>query len=44
VPGARLVIEKRNPNASLVVRIEGQKQAVRLSDELASHIAIEQRK
>lgn len=44
VPGARLVIEKRNPNASLVVRIEGQKQAVWLSDELASHIAIEQRK
>ena len=43
VPGARLVIERKNPNASLVVRIGGQKQAVRLSDELASHIAIEQR-
>jgi DtxR family Mn-dependent transcriptional regulator len=44
VPGARLVIERKNPNASLVVRIEGQKQPVRLSDELASQIAIEQRK
>jgi DtxR family Mn-dependent transcriptional regulator len=44
VPGARLVIERKNPNASLVVRIDGQKQPARLSDELASHIAIEQRK
>ena len=44
VPGARLVVEKRNLNASLVVRIEGQKQAIRLSEELASHIAIGQRK
>ncbi len=43
VPGARLVIERKNPNASLIVRIGGQKQAVRLSDELASHIAVEQR-
>lgn len=44
VPGARLVIERKNPNASLVVRIDGEKQPVRLSDELASHIAIEQGK
>jgi DtxR family Mn-dependent transcriptional regulator len=44
VPGVRLVIERKNPNASLVVRIEGHTQPVRLSDELASHIAIEQRK
>jgi DtxR family Mn-dependent transcriptional regulator len=43
VPGAKLVIERKNPNASLVVRIDGQKQPVRLSNELASHIAIEQR-
>jgi DtxR family transcriptional regulator, Mn-dependent transcriptional regulator len=42
VPGAKLVIERKNPNASLVVRIDGQEQPVRLSDELASHIAIEQ--
>jgi DtxR family Mn-dependent transcriptional regulator len=41
VPGARLFIEKRNPNASLLVRIEGRKEAIRLSEELASHIAIE---
>jgi DtxR family transcriptional regulator, Mn-dependent transcriptional regulator len=43
VPGARLVIERRNPNASLVVRINGKEQPVRLSDELAVHIAIEQK-
>lgn len=44
VPGARLVIEQRNLNASLVVQIEGQKQTIRLSDELASHIAVEKRR
>ncbi len=44
VPGVRLVIEKRNPNASLVVQIEGQRQTIRLSDELASHIAVEKRR
>lgn len=41
VPGAKFVIERRNPNASLMVRIEGQEQAVRLSEELASQIAVE---
>jgi DtxR family Mn-dependent transcriptional regulator len=40
VPGAKLVIERKNPNASLVVRIDRQKQSVRLSEELASQIAI----
>jgi DtxR family Mn-dependent transcriptional regulator len=44
VPGVRLVIEKRNLNASLVVQIEGQKQTIRLSEELASHVAVEKRK
>ena len=44
VPGAQLTIDRKNPNASLVVRIDGQKQAVRLSEELASSIAVEQKK
>lgn len=41
VPGAKFVIERRNPNASLVVRIEGKEQSFRLSEELASQIAVE---
>ena len=41
VPGAKLVIERKTPNASLLVRIDGQKEAVRLSDGLASQIAVE---
>jgi DtxR family Mn-dependent transcriptional regulator len=41
VPGARLVVERRNPNASLLVRLNGQKEHLRLSNELAAHIAIE---
>ncbi len=44
VPGARLIIERKNPNASLLVRVDGQKQPVRLSEELASYIAIGQRR
>jgi DtxR family Mn-dependent transcriptional regulator len=44
VPGARLVVRKRNRNASLIVQIEGQTQTIRLSDELASHIAVEKRR
>ena len=44
VPGARLLIERKNPNASLVVRIDGEKESVRLSNELASYVAIEQEK
>lgn len=42
VPRATLVIEKQNPNASLLVRLTGQQQSIRLSNELAAHIAIEQ--
>jgi DtxR family Mn-dependent transcriptional regulator len=41
VPGTKLVIERKTPNASLLVRIDGQKEAVRLSDGLASQIAVE---
>jgi DtxR family Mn-dependent transcriptional regulator len=44
VPGASLVIERQNPNASLLVRLSGQRQSIRLSNELAAHIAIEQKK
>jgi DtxR family Mn-dependent transcriptional regulator len=40
VPGARLVIKQKNPNASLMVRLSGAKRQIRLSNELASHIAI----
>jgi DtxR family transcriptional regulator, Mn-dependent transcriptional regulator len=42
VPGAKLIVERKNPNASLVIRIHGQKQPIRLSDELASHVAIQE--
>jgi DtxR family Mn-dependent transcriptional regulator len=44
VPGAGLIIERKTPNASLLIRIKGQKNSVRLSEGLASHIAVEQRK
>lgn len=44
VPGARLVVQRKNPTASLVVRLSGQKQNFRLSNELAAHIAIGQSK
>lgn len=44
VPGAKLVIERKNPNASLVVRLSGRKETFRLNNELAAHIAIGQSK
>lgn len=44
VPGASLVIERQNPNVCLIVRLSGQKQSIRLSNELAARIAIEQTK
>lgn len=44
VPGAKLIVEKRNPNASLVVRVAEGAKSVRLSEELAANIAIEQTK
>jgi DtxR family Mn-dependent transcriptional regulator len=43
VPGAKLVIEQKKPNASLRVRIDGQRRIFRLNNELAAHIAVEQR-
>lgn len=43
IPGTKLVIERKSPNASLVVRIDGQERSIRLSEELAAHIALEQR-
>jgi DtxR family Mn-dependent transcriptional regulator len=41
VPGARVIVEQRKPNASLLVRLHGGKQRIRLSNELASQIAIQ---
>ena len=43
VPGAKLVVEKKNLNASLIVRLAGKNQTVRLNEELAASIAIERR-
>jgi DtxR family Mn-dependent transcriptional regulator len=40
VPGAALTVDRKNPNASLMVRIGRGKQPVRLSNELAALIAI----
>jgi DtxR family Mn-dependent transcriptional regulator len=41
VPGARLVLEQRIPNASLLLRLRGRKRQIRLNNELAAHIAIQ---
>jgi DtxR family Mn-dependent transcriptional regulator len=40
VPGAALTIEERIENASLMIRVEGRGRKMRLSNELASLIAI----
>ncbi len=41
VPGARLMVQRKNANTALLVRIGRQKQPVRLSMELAALIAIQ---
>jgi Mn-dependent transcriptional regulator len=40
VPGTTLIVEEKNPNASLIIRVEGHEQKMRLSNELAALIAI----
>jgi DtxR family Mn-dependent transcriptional regulator len=40
VPGATLIVDERNPNASLMIRIGEDGQKMRLSNELAALIAI----
>lgn len=41
VPGAKLVVKRRNPNASLMVSVAGRREPVRLSNELAACVAIQ---
>jgi DtxR family Mn-dependent transcriptional regulator len=40
LPGSRLTVVERRPNASLLVRINGHKQHARLSVELAAHVCV----
>ena len=35
-----LVVEQKNPNASLFVRINDRKKHIRLSNELADHVLV----
>jgi DtxR family transcriptional regulator, Mn-dependent transcriptional regulator len=40
VPGAKIMVVERNPNARLLVRVEGREQQARLNNELAAHVAV----
>ncbi|HMF79016.1 MAG TPA: metal-dependent transcriptional regulator, partial [Bryobacteraceae bacterium] len=40
VPGVKVIVEERNPNSRLLVRMEGRDQQVRLNNELAAHVAV----
>jgi DtxR family Mn-dependent transcriptional regulator len=40
VPGSRVTVLEQKPNASLTVRINGRRQQVRLSVELAAHLSV----
>ena len=40
LPRVTLVVEQKNPNAALMVRIGGRKELTRLSNELASHVFV----
>lgn len=40
VPRAALLVERKNPNASLLVRINDRKEHIRLSNELADHVLV----
>lgn len=40
VPRADLLVERKNPNASLLVRINDRKEHIRLSNELADHVLV----
>jgi DtxR family Mn-dependent transcriptional regulator len=41
VPGSGLVVDESKPNASLLVRLSGRKRHIRLSIELALHVAVD---
>jgi Fe2+ transport system protein FeoA len=40
VPDVRLIIEGKHPHASLLVRIDGQKEAIRLNNGLAAALFV----
>jgi DtxR family transcriptional regulator, Mn-dependent transcriptional regulator len=40
VPGAKIMVVERNPNARLLVRVEGREQQARLNNELAAQVAV----
>ena len=40
LPRVDLVVERKNPNASLFVRINDRKKHIRLSNELADHVLV----
>ena len=40
VPSVRLVVERKNPNASLLIRIAGRAEQLRLSHELANCVSV----
>jgi hypothetical protein len=39
-PGVAVVVDQKNSNASILVRIESETRRVRLSKELAAHISV----
>jgi DtxR family Mn-dependent transcriptional regulator len=40
VPQVALIIERKNPNASLLIRIAGKRERIRLGNELAGRLAV----
>jgi DtxR family transcriptional regulator, Mn-dependent transcriptional regulator len=40
VPRTALLVERKNPNASLLVRINNRKERIRLSNDLADHVSV----
>ena len=40
MPSVSLVIERRNPNASILVRIAGRSQPIRISNEIAEQVLV----
>ena len=40
LPRVSVVVDRKNANASLMVRIGGRKEQIRLSNELASHVSV----
>lgn len=40
IPNASIMVERRHPNASVLVRIAGRKEPIRLSNEIANQILV----